>query len=85
MVERDAVNKFVDFGQILNVRVFSFPAGVAFIQLSKHIHKLMKQHCKKEGGMQRVTSILSEDVGLGEILGLARECFVSSVQPPPKS
>lgn len=35
--------------------------------------------------MQRVTSILSEDVGFGEILGLARECFVSSVQRPPKS
>ena len=51
MVERDAVNKFVDFGQISNVRVFSFPAGVAFIQLSKHIHKLnitrRKAECKE--------------------------------------
>lgn len=61
-----------------------FPCWCCFYSIIE-AHSQIKQHCKKEGGMQRVTSILSEDVGLGEVLGLARECFVSSVQRPPKS
>lgn len=47
-----------------------FPCWCCFYSIIE-AHSQIK-HCKKEGGMQRVTSILSEDVGLGEILGMFR-------------
>lgn len=76
MAGRDAVKRLVDFGQISDVRVFLFHSNVVFIQISKHIYKATLQEGK---GMQRVSTILSEAVGIGEILCLAKECFISSV------
>lgn len=76
MAGRDAVKRLVDFGQISDVRVFLFHSNVVFIQISKHIYKATLQEGK---GMQRVSTILSEAVGIAEILCLAKECFISSV------